>query len=347
MARSKKLPSGQWRTLVYDRTDTITIDGKETRHRKYESFTADTKKESEFLAAQFALNKKKLDVQNCLTFSDALENYITLRSAVLSPATIREYKRKSKQHFTQLNNLKIDDITLDDVQKYINFESTKLSPKSVRDLHGLISAVMRVYRPSFALNTDKPKKKRTNRYIPSDDDVKRLIEAVKGTEMELPVLLAAFGPMRRGEISALTSNNIKGNVVHVVSTMVQDEHKNWVIKIPKSYAGDRFIEYPDFVAALWKGKNGKIVSVPHPTLITNRFGKILKRAGIPHFRFHDLRHYSASILHALGVPDAYIMQRGGWGNDSVLKDVYRHTLDEKTESFNQQINNYFTDLKNN
>ena len=141
-------------------------------------------------------------------------------------------------------------------------------------------------------------------------------------------------------IRSYYANNIKGNVVHVVSTMVQDEHKNWVIKIPKSYAGDRFIEYPDFVAALWKGKNGKIVSVPHPTLITNRFGKILKRAGIPHFRFHDLRHYSASILHALGVPDAYIMQRGGWGNDSVLKDVYRHTLDEKTESFNQQINNY-------
>ena len=61
-------------------------------------------------------------------------------------------------------------------------------------------------------------------------------------------------------------------------------------------------------------------------MITDQLKDIWERAGIPHFDFHDLRHYCASVQHALGVPDAYIMQRGGWGNDRVLKEVYRHAL---------------------
>ena len=46
------------------------------------------------------------------------------------------------------------------------------------------------------------------------------------------------------------------------------------------------------------------------------------------FRFHDLRRYSASIMHAIGDPDQYIMERGGWKSDKVLKQVYRGTLNE-------------------
>ena len=46
----------------------------------------------------------------------------------------------------------------------------------------------------------------------------------------------------------------------------------------------------------------------NPNQITRRkFNDLLKRSGMPVFRFHDLRHYSASIQHALGIPDAYII----------------------------------------
>ena len=45
MASAKKLPSGNWRVSLY-----IGLDEK--GKRKYKSFTADTKKEAEFLAAQ-------------------------------------------------------------------------------------------------------------------------------------------------------------------------------------------------------------------------------------------------------------------------------------------------------
>ncbi len=90
---------------------------------------------------------------------------------------------------------------------------------------------------------------------------------------------------------------------------------------------------------------GRIVRLT-PDSITNRFNRLLKRNGIPHFRFHDLRHYSASIQHALGIPDSYIMQRGGWGNDGTLKAVYRHVLEEQAKQMDHMANNYFSELYN-
>ena len=71
----------------------------------------------------------------------------------------------------------------------------------------------------------------------------------------------------------------------------------------------------------------------------------MERAGIPHFRFHDLRHYCASVQHALGVPDAYIMQRGGWGNDRVLKEVYRHALKDKVSEMDDKVYKYIESMQ--
>ena len=73
------------------------------------------------------------------------------------------------------------------------------------------------------------------------------MKASQNTPMEIPILLAAFGPMRRSEICALDSNHISGNIIHVEYAMVMDENNKWVIKPPKSFAGDRKIEFPDFV----------------------------------------------------------------------------------------------------
>lgn len=88
--------------------------------------------------------------------------------------------------------------------------------------------------------------------VPSDEDVQALLDLIKRTDLEIPVLLAASGPMRRGEICALNSDHIKGNTVHVEFNMVNDDNGNWIIKRPKSYAGDRYIEFPDFVIAKLK-----------------------------------------------------------------------------------------------
>ena len=81
MASAKKLPSGSWRVNLYIGK---TPDGK----RQYKSFTADTKKEAEFLAAQY--NQNHIDVNRSeLPLSAAVERYIKSKENGLSPATVR------------------------------------------------------------------------------------------------------------------------------------------------------------------------------------------------------------------------------------------------------------------
>lgn len=336
MATAKKLPSGQWRVLAYDYTD-------ENKKRHYKSFTASTKKEAEFMAVQYALNKKEAK-RGKLTLSEAMQNYIDSRSSVLSAGTIREYKRSRRCDLQELMDIDIYELTQEQIQREINREATTHSPKSVRNMHGLLSAVLKFYRPEFALNTTLPQKIPPKLYIPTDDDVRKVLElAQKDEDMEIAILLSAFGPMRRSEICGLESGDINGNIVHVQRAVVRDEHGEWVTKTTKSVAGNRYIPFPDFVINKIKKRKGRIVNLlPHQ--ITNNFVDIIEASDLPHFRFHDLRHYCASIQHAMGIPDAYIMQRGGWGSDSVLKQVYRHALSDQEMKMNQIANDHFNKI---
>lgn len=341
MAKAKKLPSGSWRCQVYDYTD-------EKGKRRYKSFTCSDpspsgRRKVELMAAEFA-QEKETRFRSDKTFGQAIEDYITMREPIVSPRTILNYRRLQNKDLKELSDFKIADITQEIVQQFVNQDAKRHSPKTVRDNHGLIAAVIKQERPQFALNTVLPKLIRPQLYIPSDEDVKQLIAKAEDTDLELPILLAAFGPMRRGEICALDTKNIHDNVVHVCKNMVLSSDYTWVIKAPKSFAGDRFIDYPDFVAQKWKSLSGKITNLT-PDNLSNRFSRLLKSSGIPHFRFHDLRHYSASIQHALGIPDAYIMSRGGWGNDGVLKNVYRHAMTGQAEEMNKKANTYFSAMQ--
>jgi len=335
MATARKLPSGSWRVYAYDYTD---VNGK----RHYQSFTASTKKAAEIKATQYISmhDHGKTD----MTFGECVNLFITQRTPVISASTIKEYIGYSNRYMKSLSQIKISKITQNDIQQEVNELALTLSPKTVRNVHGFISAVLSAYRPELALHTVLPKKVPPKLYVPSEAEIQRLMDTVSGTVMELPILLAAFGPMRRGEICALRAENIDGSVVHVCENMILDKDNRWIVKSPKSYAGDRYIDYPDFVSEKWKGiRKGRVTEL-NPTMITKRFEHCLQHAGLPHFRFHDLRHYSASIQHALGVPDAYIMQRGGWKNDGVLKNVYRHTMEEKTKEMNKKVNSYFENM---
>ena len=62
--------------------------------------------------------------------------------------------------------------------------------------------------------------------------------------------------------------------------------------------------------------------------------------------FNDLRHYAASIMHVIGIPDQYILQRGGWASDNVMKAVYRNVIDLETARQNRKINEHFKQFKN-
>lgn len=333
MATAKKLPSGNFRVRVYTGAS---ANGKKI----YKSFTAPTKKEAELLALAY---EKRTETN--LTFKEALSDYIESKERVLSPSTIREYKRLQERHFAGFEDYCIDSISQKDIQKFINDYAKTHSPKSCRNIHGLISAVLRMYRPEFNPTTTLPQKEMPNYKLPSEEEVKLLLDYFekKNPKMHDAVLLAAIVPMRRSEICALTSEDITGNVIHIHRAVVKDAYGNWKTKTTKSIAGDRFVPLPDIVLQRFEGRSGRLVEMT-PNEITQRFCEARTVLNLPQFRFHDLRHYGASIQHAMGIPDAYIMQRGGWKSDKVLKQVYRHTMEAEQKAVNDKINERFSEM---
>lgn len=115
MAKAKKLPSGNWRVNLYDYTDPST--GK----RIYKSFTATTKKEAEYMAAEYKLDgKQRTASAGDMTLKEAYTRYIDSKTNVLSPSTIREYRRSARNDLQDIMPLKLRDITQEAVQRSIN-----------------------------------------------------------------------------------------------------------------------------------------------------------------------------------------------------------------------------------
>lgn len=335
MATARVLPSGSWRVRIFV--------GMENGKKIYKSFTAPTKAQAEYMATQYVIekdNKKKGKTENL--FCDELAKYISTKEAVLSPSTIKGYRnieRMLQSNYAEFYEMKISDIEQEHVQKVISDLAKTKAPKTVRNYHGLISAVLGT---NINLNTTMPQRIQPELYIPSDAEIKSLVQAVKGTELEIPVLLGAFCMMRRGEICGLAMSDIKGNTIHVHHSLVLGSDKKWHLKAPKTTTSDRFIEAPQFV--IDRISEVGHITILNPHSITIMFERVLKRNNIPHFRFHDLRHYSASIRHALGIPDAYIMADGGWCSDKVLKAVYRHAMDDRKKEMSDKANSHFESL---
>lgn len=343
--KAKKLPSGSWRCQVYDYTD-------ENGKRHYKSFTCKDssskgKRICEKMASEWAADKERNIVPSEKKLEDAIGEYISNKDGVLSPATIRGYNailhqlKESYGDFLEKNMFSLDNLT---IQAFISEYAKNHSPKTTRNVYGLITASIYCFRDDVRFHVTLPQKRKADLYIPTDEDIKNLIDSIKGTELEIPVYLAAFGTMRRSEICALQVSDIDVyGTAHVCKAVVKDKNGEFKQKTTKTVSSDRYVQLPQFVVDIIREKG--YITTYNPDTITHRFGRILEKLDIPHFRFHDLRHYSASIMHSLGIPDVYIMQRGGWSSDTVLKQVYRHAMSDRVKQMNQIANDHFLEIK--
>ena len=81
-----------------------------------------------------------------------------------------------------------------------------------------------------------------------------------------------------------------------------------------------------------------------PNSITDAFAELRDKVTTEKFGIHKLRHYSASIMHALNVPDIYIMERGGWKSRETLQKIYTHALDDQKTKNDKIVLEYFSEL---
>lgn len=311
-----KLPSGSYRVEHMEK-------GKRYR------FTIDHKpsqKEATILLA----DKLKAPVTNTAhstTYAAAYQNYVDAKSNVLSPATIRGYAsiyKNTPEWFLKKSVFDIDNMT---VQKLVNDYSKEHSPKSTRNLHALVVAVMKMARPEFVSTATLPQKERKQDYIPSDEDIQNILKAAKGTKFEIALKLATFG-LRRGEVCALDLADLDdNNMLHITKDKVMNKEGGWEIKnCPKTDESNRVVFLDDVTADQIRQQG--IIFDGNPDSIYHKLIKIQDALGIPRFSLHKMRHYFASTTHEMGLSDADIMAMGGWRTDNIMKSVYRHSQEK-------------------
>jgi integrase len=65
---------------------------------------------------------------------------------------------------------------------------------------------------------------------------------------------------------------------------------------------------------------------------THRFEPLLKRAGLPRVRFHDLRHTCATLLLSKNVNPKVVSEMLGHASIAITLDTYSHVLPDMQDS---------------
>lgn len=362
MATARKLASGSWRCQVYSHTEEIIQpDGSVKQKRFYKSFTCDVpgpkgKRMAERMAAEWASEKEhKKNILNC-TIGEAIEMYINSKDGILSPSTIAGYKRMQKNGFKHIMNTYLTSVDKEYLQEAVNREAKRkslkrptetISPKTVKNEYGLISAALNAFCQGIDTNVKLPTVPVLIKDLQTPDAIFAVFE---GTDIELPVLLAMWLSFSMSEIRGLTkSKSISkdGNYISVTETVVKVDNDDVRKKEAKNNTRIRRHRIPEYIKGLIEKVPGDVLVPYSYNILYKRFQYLLEESDMPHMTFHDLRHINASVMAQLRVPDKYAQERGGWKTDQIMKKVYTHTFSDERIAVDNVMDNFFENIVQN
>ena len=338
LPKIEKLPSGSYRAQLQ-------IDGKRR------SITGSSAKEVEREVAALKLGIKKAPRSAAdLTLSEAIDRYIDARQNVLSPATIRGYRNIQRNRFPQLMGKKIKALTPDACQAAVNAESKRYKAKTVASGWGLIGSVIE------DVSGERPKV-RIGQVIPNErpffdpSQITQFLELIKGTDLEIPCLLA-LSSLRRSEIQGLqwSAVDLKNRVLRVSQSAVYDEHHNLVYKKEtKNKTSNRTVPIIaplyDALAAV-EDQTGLVVKKSGNS-ISKRVNKLCEQNHFPRVGLHGLRHSFASLAYSLGTPEKIAMEIGGWSNIQTMRRIYTHIAQKDRAHYESAFTSFFENAHEN
>ena len=219
----------------------------------------------------------------------------------------------------------------------------QISPKTIHNFHGLLVAALKEADPDIRIDTALPKVQKRFIELPPVEDV---IHAVKGTDIELPCMLAMWLSLSMSEIRGINVDAIKDGVLTIKESVVDVDNVPVHKEATKAYDRTRRLAVPPYIMSLVEKteahKTGYGYIEPRSSnAIMARFRRVLQAAGVQHMTFHQLRHMNASVMAALGVPNLYAQERGGWSTDHTLKRVYQHTFSAQRIEVDRTVDAFF------
>lgn len=264
-----------------------------------------------------------------------------------------------------LGSMRLATIQPADVQRWVKQLSLTLAPSTVGVAHRILSGILKsaVADRRIVLNpctgTKLPKVTKPKVQPITEDQLAAIVQHMPRRHQALVILAAGTG-LRQGEIFGLTVDrlDVERRTVLVNRQLINVNGREPFFGPPKSQASVRVVPLPTVVAdALYAHLN----SYPTDSLVfSNNIGaplrrsafwtewnRALKQAGVPAVRFHELRHYYASLLIRHGESVKTVQARLGHASASETLDTYSHLWpdnDERTRAAVDGVLRNFADL---
>jgi len=304
------------------------------------------------------------------------QSYVAMHCSV---RTAESYQSEVRRHLIPaLGAIPLSQLHPQHLQNYYSQALTNgradgrggLSRRTVQYHHRILSEAlshavkMGLLGRNVAEAVDPPRVERTSWETLAPEDVSKFLEAAERTPYYELFNTALYTGMRLGELLGLRWCDVDLDTASL--SVVQALYKrSGVCKMiePKSSHSRRRIALSPSLALLLRqykvdqqalriylgeplADSALVFSHPDgkpldPGVVSHTFAKVLKKAGLPHIRFHDLRHTHATLLLKAGVHAKIVSERLGHANISITLDTYSHVLpglqERAAEQFDEML----------
>jgi integrase len=256
-----------------------------------------------------------------------------------------------------LGHIKMQKLTTQQVQSFYASRLRDGSTASrIKNIHGTLHTALEYARKARLVSMNVcddvrlPRQEEPDRQFLTDEQARALLQKVKEHQLEELLTLALATGMREGELIGLcwADINLDTGMLQVARTVTYVTGHGCVEGKPKTAKGKRSIALPSFVMEMlkrhyvsqleerrksgsaWVDRDLVFPNQRGDFLIANtvlrRFHRLLKDAGLPRMRFHDLRHSAATLLLSMGVPMKVVQELLGHSSMKITADIYSHVL---------------------
>ena len=345
-------------------------DNRNKRHVKYVSTGLPEKGNKRKAEAELARIRSEFEppqevgeLASDMPFAEYLLEWLDIVKVRVKATTFSSYEAMIKstiEPYFRKKGYTLQGLEARHIQQFYSEKLRTVKPNSVIHYHAVIHQALKyamktdLVPQNVAMKVDRPKKNDYQPVFLDADDLKQLFDVIKGTRLELPVLVAAFYGLRRGEVCGLRWDAIdfeRGTITikHTVTSMqVNGKTKMYAQDSAKTKSSmrtlplvGRFKEYfAEVKAAQELNKQvcgncynyeydgfvfvDELGNLMRPDYLTGYFPQYIQKHGLRRMRFHDLRHSCASLLLANGVPMKQIQEWLGHSDFSTTANIYAH-----------------------
>ena len=331
---------------------------------KQRGISFDTNAEAQLFKRSLEVNNNSAEIAESVllahqngahTVDEVVDEHIDLLVKPTSQ-TIRNYRNMLEMHITpHLGGIAVGELSLRHLTAWIRaMQEKKLSPKTIRNIHGLISASMetairlgyRADNPCRGITLPDTAHAEDKEQFLTWDEWQLIYKHIHITYQPLALFLVMSGA-RFGEATAVTVADFNyRNVpatVRINKSWKRDGDNAYYVGSPKTASSKRTVAVPpavvEAVAPLTEGVagdslifrtkyNGRIAQKYFWVAWTNALESA--RAEDPLFRktprIHDLRHTSASWALAGGLTLYEVARRLGHSSTATTERVYAHLM---------------------